>query len=347
MTVQRSDAHMVLYRTRLLASLARLNPLTLIIAPVCISLVLSAPIQATASQDIQPLDKVAAQSRESDSESLGETAADQPVQLSVSEKPLWEFGIGGGALWGYDYPASRDANDRAIVLPFFIYRTPIFRFGGGSLRAVAVEKPRIRLDLSVGGSLNSSADPDGLRQGMPDLDFLFEFGPQLTVRLFEHRLASGAFWQGRFSSELRAVFATDFRGVNSQGFLFESGVGVNLRNLLDSRVDLISSLTLSLADERLQDYFYEVPPAFETPVRPVYDANSGYLESKLSFALAYKFQPRVRLFAGVNRGFFSGASNEGSPLFETTEQTSYALGFVWTVKTSDRMISVIDMGTSQ
>lgn len=267
--------------------------------------------------------------------------------ISVRARPQWEFGIGAGASYGYDYPASRDTNRRAIALPFFIYRTPLFRFGGGGVRAVAIEKPRVKLDLSVGGSLNASSDGDGVRQGMPDLDFLFELGPQLEIRLFEHRLPSGAYWQGRFSSELRAVLATDFGSINAQGYVAEAGLGVNLRNLAGSRVDLISALDVTYASERLQDYFYEVAPEFATDSRPVFDARAGYLESNLFLGVAFKPWSRVRIFSGVIKGFYSGAENEDSPLFETVEQTRYALGLVWTIKASDKMINIVDMGSAQ
>ena len=69
---------------------------------------------------------------------------------SFTRKPRWELGVGGGVFSGFDYPASDDPNRRAIALPFFIYRSPVFRVGGGGLRAVAIERPRVRLDLSIG-----------------------------------------------------------------------------------------------------------------------------------------------------------------------------------------------------
>jgi outer membrane scaffolding protein for murein synthesis (MipA/OmpV family) len=288
--------------------------------------------------------------KEDVAETETETQEERPSReqnLSVSAKPQWEFGVGGGAFSGLDYPASNDTNRRAIILPFFIYRTPLFRFGGSGVRAVAIERPRVKLDLSVGGSLNASSDGDGVRQGLPDLDFLFELGPQLEFRLFEHRLASGAYWQSRFTSELRAVFSTDFGGVDARGYVAELGVGANLRNILGGRVDLLSGIDFTYASERLQDYFYEVSPQFETDSRPVFDAKAGYLESNLVIGAAFKPWRRVRIFVAIAKGFFAGAANEDSPLFEITEQTRYALGVVWTLKTSDKMIDVVDLGSAQ
>ena len=265
---------------------------------------------------------------------------------SITRRPAWEFGVGGGYFSGFDYPASNDENQRFVALPFFIYRTPVFRLGGGGVRAVAIEKPSVKLDLSVGGSLNASSDGDGVREGMPDLDFLFEIGPQLEVRLFDRSPASGGRLQGRFTSELRAVFATDFKGVDSQGFVAEFGVGVNYRNFRASGLDLISAIDITFADEKLQDYFYQVDPEFVTTSRDAFDAKGGYLETSLFAGIGIRPLRDVRVFTGVFAGLYDGARNQDSPLFETTTQTGFALGIVWTIKTSDTYVDIVDLGSN-
>jgi hypothetical protein len=182
---------------------------------------------------------------------------------------------------------------------------------------------------------------------MPDLDFLFEFGPQLELRLFERRLPTGERLLGQFSSELRAVFATDFSSVSAQGIVAEAGVGVSLRNIRQSGIDLFSAVDVTFANERLQDYFYEVDSQFVTQDRPLFDAKGGYLETDWFVGLGFRPLPRVRVFVGMIKGYYDGAKNQASPLFETTVQTRYALGIVWTIKTSETMIDVVDMGTRQ
>ncbi|MFK7891897.1 MAG: MipA/OmpV family protein [Granulosicoccus sp.] len=272
---------------------------------------------------------------------------DLATASTVMERPQWELGIAGGAFHGFDYPASNDRNQRSILLPFVVYRTPLFRFGGGGVRAVAIENPRVKLDLSIGGSLNASSEGNSVREGMPDLDFLFELGPQLEVRLFDKKLDSGELLLGRFTSELRAVFSTDFRGVDQQGYVAEFGLGLRLRNIRKSRVDLLSGLDITFASERLQDYFYEVGPEDATTTRAVYDAKGGYLETSLFLGLAYRPMPSLSIFAGVIPGYYNGASNERSPLFETTHHVRYALGVAWTIKRSRKMVEIVDMGAQQ
>jgi hypothetical protein len=264
--------------------------------------------------------------------------------ISIERKPTWEVGVGGGYFSGFDYPASNDANQRFLALPFFIYRSPKFRFGDGGIRAIAIERPLVKLDLSIGGSLNASSEGNRAREGMPDLDFLFEIGPQLEVRLYDRAVASGGRVQVRFSSEVRAVLATDFSRVNSQGIVADAGIGVNYRNVKGSGIDLLGAFDVTYANERLQDYFYEVDDEFATAQRPVYDARGGFLESTLFAGFGLRPHRNVRVFVGAFTGLYDGASNQDSPLFETTSSTGYAIGLVWTIRTSDTFVDIVDMG---
>jgi len=265
--------------------------------------------------------------------------------VGTTDKPRWELGIGAGFFSGYDYPASNKSNQRAIAVPFFIYRSPALRLGDGGVRAVAIETPRLKLDLSIGGSLNANSEDNRIRQGMPDLDFLFEIGPQLEVRLVDKPLDTGGRLQARFTSELRAVFSTDLRSVDERGYVANIGIGINLRNPSRSNVTLASLLKVSYASEELQDYFYQVDQPFVTDDRPAFDAQGGYLDTSLFFGVATRPFPSVRVFAGVIQGFFAGAKNSDSPLYEVSEQTRLAFGIVWTIKQSKEMVEIVDLGS--
>lgn len=283
----------------------------------------------------------AADERIKSPDSIAEAAE---LALGVKSRPRWEFGIGAGHIRGYDYPASRDHNRRTIALPFFVYRTRSVRFGGGGIRAVAIENPRIKLDLSVGGSLNANSSGDGVREGMPGLDFLFEIGPQLEIRLRDEVIGDGSRLQSRFTSEIRAVFVTDFSMVSRQGLVAEAGLDINLRNVKNSGIDVGAAIDITYANEKLQDYFYEVPAQFATPTRPAYDAKGGYLESKISIGVGFRPRNNVAVFLGAFTGLYSGAANENSPLFETTSQTGFALGVVWTIAKSRTLVEVVELG---
>jgi hypothetical protein len=292
--------------------------------------------------------------RESRDESTELTAAEPTAKkplfvtpASLQRRPVWEFGVGGGYFSGFDYPASKDVNQRFLALPFFIYRSPRFRLGDGGVRAIAIERPRLKLDLAVAASLNASSEGNSVREGMEDLDFLFEIGPQLELSLFDRAMPSGGRVQMRLNAELRAVMETDFHKINSRGLVAELGLGLSFRNVKHSGMDLLTGISTSYGNERLQDYFYEVDPEFATDTRPEFDAKGGYLESRVFGGLGFRARRNVRIFMGVFTGLYDGVRNQESPLFETTSSTGFALGVVWTIKSSRQMVDIVDMGSSQ
>jgi len=276
-------------------------------------------------------------------EDRGEVARAVASGPSFTALPRWEVGVGGGYFSGHDYPASNDPNQRALALPYLIYRSSVFRVGGGGIRAVAVERPRIRLDVSLGASLSARSEGNGLRAGMPDLDFLLELGPQLEISLLDREMASGGRLQLEFATELRAVVATDFQEIHSQGFVAELSVSGARRRIAGSGVDLLASLGITYADERLQAYFYEVDARYARQGRPAYGASGGYLGSELFIGAALRPNRSLRVFLGMQSGLYAGAANRDSPLFETTSSTGIAAGFAWTVARSKRLIDVIEV----
>lgn len=293
---------------------------------------------------LQALPSQAAETNEGSKDHEADTTE---LALGVKQRPRWEVGVGAGFFRGYDYPASNDHNRRTIALPFFVYRTRSIRFGGGGIRAVAIENPRVKLDISLGGSLNASSSGNSARTGMPDLDFLFEIGPQLEVRLLDEVIDERSRLQSRFTSEVRAVFVTDFESVGRQGVVAEAGFDINLRNAGGTGIDIGAGIDFTYANEKLQDYFYEVQPEFVTADRAAFDAKGGYLETKLTVGMGFRPRHNVAVFLGAFTGLYHGAANEDSPLFETDTQTGFALGIVWTIKRSRSMVEIVELGQAQ
>ncbi len=264
--------------------------------------------------------------------------------FTLERKPVWEAGVAGGFIDGFDYPASLDPNVVQLALPFFIYRSPLFRFGGrGGASAVALEQPRVKLDLSIGGSLNAESEGNRVREGLPDLDTLLEIGPGLVVRVFDKQWASSGRTLITWDSELRGVISTDFRSVDTQGLVASTGLRFRQRNIFGLPVDVLAKLAITAGTEQLQDYFYQVDTEFATASREPFDAKAGYLETTLFLGAAIRPFPSLRIFAGAATGFFGGAANADSPLHETNNTTGFALGIVWTVFKSKRFIDVNEL----
>lgn len=297
-------------------------------APLLSFVLLTACSTLHAQPDLQPVATV---------------ATPAPVAAGFTAKPRWELGIGGGYLQSFDYPGSADPNERGIALPFFIYRSPVLRLGDGGLRAVAIERPRFKVDVSFGGGLSASAEAGGIREGLPDLDFLFEAGPRAQLIFVNRRTADGGRWQVSSSAALRYVVSTDFSSLTGRGVLAELSLNLTRKRIAGSRIDLIGRLKPAWAEDRLHEYWYEVEPQFATEERPAFDAGSGYLGTELFLGAAFRPTPRVRVFAGVGQSFNGGAANVDSPLFEERQSTAFAIGFAWTLAQSEDRVQVVDV----
>lgn len=253
--------------------------------------------------------------------------------------PVWEVGVAAVGLQGQDYPASDQANDRVLAAPYAVYRGERFRLGEGGLQALAFQNPRYRLALSVAGSLDANSEGNPLREGMPDLDFLFEIGPQLIVTLDERGYADQSQGTTELALQLRAAFSTDFGGIDALGPVASLALSYEREGLMDGRLDIGVEYNAVFADEKLHDLFYQVDPQFVTATRPAFDAESGYLGSDLSLSGFYYLREDLALFSGVSWNSFANAANEDSPLFETDSSVNTWLGLIWRLRESTARIS--------
>lgn len=263
-------------------------------------------------------------------------AAAAQAEDAPREKPLWELGIAAGGGWLPDYPAAGQNHLNAIGLPYVVYRGDFFRSDEkGLLRGRFVTSKDFELDISLVGSFSADSDDNDARRGMPDLDYLVELGPRI-----QWTLARAAKWAKLdFELPVRAVFSTDLKGVDHQGFLAQPELAYQHGNFLDSGLALKLGLSASFADAELQDYFYGVEPQFATASRPAYEADAGYLGSRLQLVLTKPLGPALRIFAAGRVELHQGAANEDSPLFREDVTYGAGVGLVWSIFRSQRTVA--------
>ncbi len=264
---------------------------------------------------------------------IGLLIACQPVR--AEQKPLFEFGVVGGAGYVPNYPASDESSVEAIALPYFVYRGEIIRAGDrGLVRGRLIRRRNVELDISLSGSFSTDSDDNDARRGMPDLDYLVEVGPRLQLTL-----ARAERWAKlELELPLRAVFSTDLSSIDHRGFVFAPELAYQHENLLQTGTQLKLSIGAKFADEELQDYFYEVDDRFETSTRPAFEADFGYLGSRLQLLASRPFGKRFRAFAGGAIDLHQGAANEDSPLFREDVTYSVGIGLIWSFYHSDRTV---------
>ncbi len=161
---------------------------------------------------------------------------------------------------------------------------------------------------------------------MPDLDWLGEAGPRLQILLARAPRGDA---KVELELPLRGAFSTDFTSeVDYRGLVFAPEIAYQNDDFLGSGVELKLGAGANFASEELMDYFYEVEPRFATSARPAFDAEAGYLGSKIQLALTKRVSPRVRTFFLVRGDFHQGASNADSPLFREETTVSVGLGLI-------------------
>lgn len=250
-------------------------------------------------------------------------------------KPLWELCVVGGGTYSPDYPAADKNSLRGLALPYVIYRGDRLRLGSDSIaKGIFVDNDYTELNVSLAASFNANSNNNNARQGMPDLDYLFEVGPQLKIKL-------GEMYGGKteFQLPVRAVFSTDFGRVDHRGYLFNPRFYYARHNVFNSSIDVTSSIGSSFATKKLQEYYYRVEPRFATATRSAYEADGGYLGSNIALGLSYGITNRVRAYVGGQVGYYGGAANEDSPLFRQKVNASVHVGFTWSIFQSDARIT--------
>jgi outer membrane protein len=255
-------------------------------------------------------------------------------------QPLWEIGVGGGAVEVANYPSSSERNFIALAAPYVVYRGDVFRVGGeNGMRAVVIETSDFELDLSFGGAFSADSEDNTSRSGMPELDFLFEVGPQLIYRVKDFKFDQGG--DGRLKARLqaRAVFSTDFNRIDERGFVIEPTVSYQQRGVLFKETGLRVAFSLSFATEDLHDYFYQVDSEFSNSNRAQYDAKGGYLGAAISVGLSFPIRKNIRGFLTGSTQLHQGSANQNSPLYEKDITYSFGLGFIWRLYESDAKAS--------
>ncbi len=252
------------------------------------------------------------------------------VSAAIAEEPdepLWEAGFVTAAFSSPAYPAADDETTAAFISPYVFYRGDIFSVGDeGAFRALAFSNNRVELDLSLGASLPANGKDDADRRGMPDLDFLFEIGPQLIWHAASHDFGH---WQGGLDIKLRVRSVISISDFDTQGYLFEPAFVYELKSKTQRHLSWQADLELLYGNDRLNRYFYEVTEAQETYIGRVHKSEAGFMGAEIGVGLSYPVNDNLRLFVGGNVELYDGAANQDSPLFKETVAYSGGLVLVY------------------
>ncbi|WP_309637895.1 MipA/OmpV family protein, partial [Methylibium sp.] len=187
---------------------------------------------------------------------------------TAAERPLWELGLGAGALRLPHYRGSDQSHDWLLPVPYVVYRGEIFKADRDGARAVLFESERVDFDLSVSASAPTRSKDNEARRGMSDLSPTLEFGPKINLNL-----TRGSDWKLDLRAPVRAAFTLDGRP-EMVGWTATPSINLDLPGRLGWNLGLQAGPVWG--SRRWHAYFYDVPVALATPERPAYRSRGGY-----------------------------------------------------------------------
>jgi MipA family protein len=265
---------------------------------------------------------------------------DARTPYALNTLPLYEVGLVSVANYSPYYPAAGKHQSKFLVVPYMLYRGKKLQVEDGKARFLALSNSRFDVDLSFGGALPSKSSGVAIREGMPDLEWLFEVGPQLVYRINPNQGSDGQDSPWKAHLKARAVFATNFKHISQRGWLIEPRISYQRKNILGPTSRFNASVGAIWATEKLHDYFYQVDSPYVTSQRSQYNARAGYLGSDLRMSFSTRVLPSVRWFSGLTVNLHKNAANERSPLFERNTTFAISTGFIWRFYSSDEQVQV-------
>ncbi len=259
-----------------------------------------------------------------------------PAFAWAEQQPVWEAGVGVGAV---DFPKYRGSDERrlwVLPVPYFTYNGPFLKVTRQSARGLLFRTERVEMDVSLGGSVPSSAT--AARAGMPNLDATFEVGPQIQYHLYyDEKKETNV----DLRLPLRPAIATDLSHFQHIGWVFEPRLNLDLRNLWRSRWNMGLAAGPVYADRRYNGYFYGVDPQYATPSRPAYAAAGGYGGYQITWALSKRF-PGYWTGGFVRWDDMGSAVFADSPLVTARHTFSFGWAVTWVIDSSSERVEVND-----
>jgi len=268
--------------------------------------------------------------------------AGQAADEAAKTEPLWEWSLAAFSRFGNIYSGSADTQFNIVPLPIPPYRGRFLRLGeetDSPIRGRVFRRDRIKLDIDF--DINFGADNEDIpvREGMPELDFVLEAGPELSLQFVDHEPSR---WKAFLNLPLRAAIAWPGFDPRFRGIVFAPEIRIRKRLRDDRRDELSYLVSASFASSDYMNYFYGVQPQFAAPGRPAFDADGGYIGTELGMTYRRQLAARFEMVTGLRIGFHQGATNSDSPLFQDDISGSVFVAFLWKLWESKRRVPVTD-----
>lgn len=257
---------------------------------------------------------------------------------AAAERPLWELGLGVGAVSFPDYRGADERSTYVLPAPYVVYRGEFLKADRDGVRGVFFESDRVELNFSAAASVPVDSDGNKARRGMPDLKPTVEFGPSLDLTLWRAPDRSAKL---DFRLPVRAAYAV-IGGVKRVGLVSTPTLNLDLRDPLGQHGWNLGLLAGPVfGDARQHRYFYDVAPEYATPGRETYRAKGGYGGSQFLAALSKRYD-NYWVGAFVRYDNLRGAVFDDSPLVKRDQSWAAGFAIAWIIGESATRVQVND-----
>jgi MipA family protein len=263
-------------------------------------------------------------------------AACLAARARADERPLWEIGLGAGAIAFEDYRGSNTTHAYPLPVPYVLYNGKFLKADRDGVRGTLFNQNWLEINLSF--NLTTPVRNDRERSGMPDLKSTVEMGPSFDFHLFRSDT-------GKVKLDLRMPFraaATVESSPRIIGWTFSPRFNVDVKDPFGVPGWNLGLLAGPLfADRRYHEYFYSVAPQFATLSRPEFQASGGYSGTETLVALSKRY-PKLWVGTYMRYDTLAGASFIDSPLVQRKSYWTGGFGFAWMLKQSSTLVQVPD-----
>lgn len=256
----------------------------------------------------------------------------------AEQKPLWEFGLGVGALEFPDYRGSDETQVYPVPVPYFVYRGRFLKADRDGVRGQLFDREYAELSLSVNATIPVNNEDNAARRGMPDLKPTVELGPSLEVHLWR---AADETVKLDLVMPLRVPVTVE-SSPHSLQWVFAPRLNIDVENVGGyAGWNFGAGIGPVFAADRFHEYFYSVPARFATPDRPEYRADGGYAGTHVLAALSKRF-PKYWVGAFLRYDWLGGAVFDDSPLVRRQNYLAGGFGIAWMIGESKRLVETDD-----
>ncbi len=258
--------------------------------------------------------------------------------LSKNALPLWELGLFNGAVRLPHYRGADEYKLYVLPLPYLVYRGKFIQSDKDGVKGIFFKTPQFESSISLSG--NPPVDNDNkAREGMPELNALFEVGPALKW-----------FFRGRDALDTlclqmaaRGAFSINFDSgadIAYQGLHGSVHLVYNNRSLFERNgLSLGFNVGTDFADHELNSYFYDVSEDHVLPGRHFYESDGGYAGFSASANLLKTITKSLSLGMYCRWDNMSGTVSEDSPLVKEKNNFVVGCALIWKIAESGRLVN--------